>query len=83
MPDRLMETTADEVRAAVADWERFAQEAGVTKASRAEIVAAIPGCGRPPSALSLGGLHHSGPLHHPSLASARRPGVHRACGRCE
>ena len=37
LPDRLIHTTIDEVRAAVADWPRFADEGGVSKASRAEI----------------------------------------------
>ena len=40
LPDRLIDTIIDEVRAAVADWARYAEEAGVTKASRAEIAAA-------------------------------------------
>ena len=40
LPDRLIDNTLDEVRAAVADWSRFANEAGVTKASRIEIAAA-------------------------------------------
>lgn len=40
LPDRLIGAVIDEVRAAVADWGRFAQDAGVTKASRAEISAA-------------------------------------------
>lgn len=40
LPDRLIETIIDEVRAATADWARFADEAGVTRASRAEILAA-------------------------------------------
>jgi serine/threonine-protein kinase HipA len=40
LPDRLIHTTIDEVRAAVADWSRFADEAGVGKASRAEITTA-------------------------------------------
>lgn len=40
LPDRLIHTTIDEVRAAVADWPRFADEAGVSKASRAEIATA-------------------------------------------
>lgn len=39
LPDRLIETIIDEVRAAVADWARFAEAAGVTRASRAEILA--------------------------------------------
>lgn len=38
--DRQINTMIDEVRAAVADWARFAEEAGVTRASRAEIAAA-------------------------------------------
>ena len=37
LPDRLIETIVDEVRAAVSTWERFASEAGVTNATRAEI----------------------------------------------
>ena len=40
LPDRLIATIIDDVRAAVSDWKRFAEEAGVTKASRAEIAAA-------------------------------------------
>lgn len=40
LPDRLIHATVDEVRAAVADWPRFADEAGVSKASRAEIATA-------------------------------------------
>lgn len=40
LPDRLIHATIDEVRAAVADWPRFADEAGVSKASRAEIATA-------------------------------------------
>lgn len=41
LSDHLIETIIDEVRAAVADWARFADEAGVTRASRAEILAAL------------------------------------------
>ncbi|WP_029415234.1 type II toxin-antitoxin system HipA family toxin [Brevundimonas bacteroides] len=41
LPDRLIDTIIDEVRAALGDWARFAEEAGVTKASRAEIAAAL------------------------------------------
>ena len=37
LPDRRINAVIDEVRAAVADWPRFANEAGVSKASRAEI----------------------------------------------
>lgn len=40
LPDRLIHATIDEVRAAVANWPRFADEAGVSKASRAEIATA-------------------------------------------
>lgn len=40
LPHRLIDTIIDEVRAAVADWARFAEQAAVTKASRAEIAAA-------------------------------------------
>ncbi|MDO9215824.1 MAG: HipA domain-containing protein, partial [Lacisediminimonas sp.] len=40
LSDHLIEAIIDEVRAAVADWMRFADEAGVTSASRAEILAA-------------------------------------------
>ena len=40
LPGRLIDTIIDEVRAAVADWARFAKAAGVSKASRAEIAAA-------------------------------------------
>lgn len=36
----LIDTTIEEVRAAVADWVRFTEEVGVTKASSAEIAAA-------------------------------------------
>ncbi|HEY9236993.1 MAG TPA: type II toxin-antitoxin system HipA family toxin [Phenylobacterium sp.] len=43
LPDRLIHTIIEEVRAAVADWARFAEEAGVTKASRAEIAIAHEG----------------------------------------
>lgn len=46
LPDRLIDTIIDEVRAAVADWTRFAEDAGVTMASRAEIAAAHQGVGR-------------------------------------
>lgn len=40
LSDRLIESIIDEVRAAVADWAHFADENGVTRASRAEILAA-------------------------------------------
>lgn len=40
LSDRLIDAVIDEVRAAVADWPRFAEDAGVTRASRAEILAA-------------------------------------------
>lgn len=40
LADRLIEGVIDEVRAAVADWPRFADNAGVTKASRTEILTA-------------------------------------------
>ena len=40
LPDRLIHATIDEVRAAVANWPRFADEAGVSKASHAEIATA-------------------------------------------
>lgn len=40
LSDRLIDAIIDEVRAAVADWPRFAEEAGVTRASCAEILAA-------------------------------------------
>lgn len=40
LSDRLIDAIIDEVRAAVADWPRFAEDAGVTRASRAEILAA-------------------------------------------
>lgn len=40
LPDRLIDAIIDEVRAAVADWPRFAVEAGVSKASRMEIATA-------------------------------------------
>ncbi len=40
LSDRLINATIDEVRAAVAEWPRFAKDAGVTRASRAEILAA-------------------------------------------
>lgn len=37
LSDAVMTSVIDEVRAAVADWSRFADEAGVTKASKTEI----------------------------------------------
>lgn len=40
LSDRVINTVIEEVRAAVDAWPRFADEAGVTKASRAEILAA-------------------------------------------
>jgi serine/threonine-protein kinase HipA len=40
LSDRLIESIIDEVFAAVADWAHFADETGVTRASRAEILAA-------------------------------------------
>ena len=40
LPDRLIHAIIDEVRAAVVEWPRFADEAGVSKASRAEIATA-------------------------------------------
>lgn len=40
LPDRVIEAVIEEVRAAVDAWPRFADGTGVTKASRAEILAA-------------------------------------------
>jgi len=40
LAERLIDTIIDEIRAAVADWATFAEEAGVTGASRAEIAVA-------------------------------------------
>ena len=40
LSDRLIDTIIDEVRAAVADWPRFADEADVARASSAEILGA-------------------------------------------
>lgn len=40
LADRLIDTIIDEVRAALTNWASFADEAGVTRASRAEIAAA-------------------------------------------
>lgn len=40
LPDREIDAITDEVRAAVANWTRFAEDAGVTRASRDEIGAA-------------------------------------------
>jgi serine/threonine-protein kinase HipA len=40
LPDRLIDSIIDEVRAAVADWAHFADGAGITRASCAEILAA-------------------------------------------
>ena len=40
LPDRLIDAIIDEVRAAVADWARVADEVGVTRGSRAEILGA-------------------------------------------
>lgn len=40
LADRSIDAIVDEVRAAVADWARFAEDTGVTRASRAEIVTA-------------------------------------------
>lgn len=37
LPDRVIDLIIDEVAAAVAGWPRFAEEAGVSKASRAEV----------------------------------------------
>jgi len=41
LSDTVMASVIDEVRAAVDDWSRFAEETGVTKASRAEICTAL------------------------------------------
>lgn len=40
VPDRVINTVIEEVRAVVDAWPRFADEAGVTRASKAEILAA-------------------------------------------
>lgn len=40
LPDRMINTIIDDVRAAVADWTRFANEAGVSRASQSEIQSA-------------------------------------------
>lgn len=40
LSNRVIDSVVEEVRAAVADWERFATEAGVTSRSRGEVLAA-------------------------------------------